>query len=92
MSGLDDSLASDTADERRENLRRDVSAMVAMRVLKWKDIELHESALAPTAATDNTTQQRLSPEQIVERQRLERQRITMAASGGPVRRLSATRE
>jgi len=92
MSSLDDSLEPDTADTAREALRRDVEAMVSLRVLRWNGIELHESALITSATTEDTTQQRFSPDQIVERDRAERARVTMAASGGPVRRLSATRE
>lgn len=92
MSSLDDSLASDTADERRENLRRDVEAMVSLRVSKWNGIELHASAFTPAPPAENTTQQRLSPEAAEMMQREERRRISMASSGGPVRRLSATRE
>ncbi len=88
MSSLDDSLEPATADERREQLRKDVEAMVSLRVAKWGAIELHASAFAPTDTADvTTTQQSISPE-AERRMREERIRLSMAASGGPVRRLS----
>ena len=90
MSSLDDSLAASSAPEGHTALRADVALMRELGVTRWRDIELGAAPFQPT--TDEPTQQKFSPEQLSEATRKERARIMMAASGGPVRRLSGHSE
>lgn len=58
--------------------------MRELGVSHWRDIALGAAPVThPT-----TTQQSISPEQARAKELAERQRVAMAASGGPVRRLS----
>lgn len=79
-----ESLEEDSASERRARLRHDVALMRELGVTRWGDIELGPAPAPRVEAKDPPTQPRLSPEQQEIRERQERRRIALAASGGPV--------
>lgn len=69
-------------NDNREALRADVAVMRELGVLEWNGIKLGPE---PLPATE--TQPRFSLEEQERHNRVERMRVAMASSGGPVKRL-----